>query len=77
MLMSRLEQNYDFFFFPFSITSFTLNFVIFEIKPYGIGFSRGNLIVPFDVSYPSNSFLNFATPLDVGKKLICSVNAAK
>jgi len=37
----------------------------------------GNLTVPFDVSNDSSSFLNFAIPLDVGKKLMCLANAAK
>ena len=48
--LNSIDNICYFLFFPFSITSFTLNLVIFEINSYGIGFPMGNLTVPFDVS---------------------------
>ena len=57
--------------------SFTLNFVIFRTKSYGIGSSIGNWIVPLPPLYFDNSFLNASLPEEVEKNEMWSLNAAK
>jgi len=59
------------------LTSATRNRVIRSTRSYGTGMSSEIRMVPLLTEYAESSSLNFSTPLDVGKKLIWSLNAAK